>query len=479
MLDIKLFRNPEDINRIKESEKKRFKNPGAVDNLVNLDTEWRNSKTEIDKLKANKNQLTRQVTDLMRNKKIGVASAPFDSANAPSKASLVSLVNNENRRFSLSQNSSNFEDRDISSYDSEKDEARGLIAKVRNISNEISELENRCDELKLNSDKLRYTIGNILHNSVPVAEDESGNKIERIIGEKPEFKFNPKPHADLIINLGCDLEKAAEIAGARTYYLKHDITLLNLALINFSINRMVELGYIPVWTPFFMRKKPMEAAAELADFEEQLYKIEGEDLFFIATSEQPLAAMHSNEIIDEDKLPLKYAGVSTCFRKEAGSHGKDTKGIFRIHQFEKVEQYVYCKPEDSWDMQEKMMSATEELFKKLGIHYRVVNIASGEMNDNAAKKYDLEGWFPSQNEYRELVSCSNCTDYQARKLNVKFGKAGGNKEVVHTLNSTVMATERTICCILENYQNADGSVTIPEVLRPYMGGKEVMVPVNK
>lgn len=428
MLDIKLFRNPEDVERIKNSEKKRFKNPDAVDKLAALDSEWRDSKKRIDDLKHNKNKITREITELMQKR--------------------------------------------------EKDKAQMLIFELQKIKSEISELEKRCGELKLNSDKIRYAIGNILHESVPVAQDESGNKIERVVGKKPEFDFQPKPHADLILNLGCDVEKAAEIAGARTYYLKHDITLLNLALINFCVNHMVERGYIPVWTPFFMRKKPMEAAAELADFEEQLYKIENEDLFLIATSEQPLAALHSNEILDEDNLPIKYTGISTCFRKEAGSHGKDTKGIFRIHQFEKVEQYVYCKPEDSWNMQEEMLALTERLFKKLGIHYRVVNIASGEMNDNAARKYDLEGWFPAQNTYRELVSCSNCTDYQARKLNIRFGKAGGHKEVVHTLNSTVIATERAICCILENYQKEDGSVTIPGVLRPYMGGKEVMVPVK-
>ena len=428
MLDIKLFRNPEDVERIKASEKKRFKDTAAVDNLVSLDLDWRNSKKRIDDLKADKNKLTREVTELMRSK--------------------------------------------------QKDDAQALIVRVQEINNEISELEKRCDELKLNSDKVRYVIGNILHDSVPVAENESGNKIERYSGKKPEFDFRPKAHGDLVLGLGCDFEKAALVSGARTYYLKHDVTLLNLALINFSINHMIERRYVPVWTPFFMRKEPIEKAAELADFEEQLYKIEGEDLFLIATSEQPLAALHMDEIIDEDRLPVKYVGISTCFRKEAGSHGKDTKGIFRIHQFEKVEQYVYCKPEDSWKMQEEMILATEELFQKLGIHYRVVNIASGEMNDNAAKKYDLEGWFPAQNTYRELVSCSNCTDYQARKLNIRFGKAGGYKEVVHTLNSTVMATERTICCILENYQNTDGSVNVPEVLMPYMNGRKVMMPVK-
>jgi seryl-tRNA synthetase len=252
----------------------------------------------------------------------------------------------------------------------------------------------------------------------------------------------------------------------------NDLVFLNIALLKFGLDHLVKKGYQPMWTPFFLNSKAMRGAAELGDFEQQLYKIEGDDLFLIATSEQTLASFHKDEILDENRLPLKYAGVSSCFRREAGAHGKDTRGIFRVHQFEKIEQYVFCKPEDSWKLHEEILGNAEELFKVLGIPYRVVNIASGELNDSAAKKYDIEAWFPAQNQYREVVSASNCVDYQSRKLNVKYGKAGGFKEVVHSLNSTAIATERAICCILENFQQKDGSVLVPKALQPYMNGKE-------
>jgi len=220
----------------------------------------------------------------------------------------------------------------------------------------------------------------------------------------------------------------------------------------------------------------MKAAAELADFEDQLYKIQDEDLYMIATSEQTLAAYHYDEIIEPSKLPIKYAGLSSCFRREAGSHGKDTLGIFRVHRFEKVEQFIFSSPENSWKYFEELISNSEELYKDLEIPYRIVNIASGELNDNASKKYDLEAWFPSSGTYRELVSCSNCLDYQARKLKIRIGKVGSQqeKEVLHTLNSTAIATERTICCILENYQNKDHSITIPEALQKYMNGRKII-----
>ena len=244
----------------------------------------------------------------------------------------------------------------------------------------------------------------------------------------------------------------------------------------FALDFLQKKGYTPMWTPFFIKHEIIKAAAELADFEEQLYKIHDEDLFMIATSEQTLAAYHYNEIIDPERLPIKYAGISSCFRREAGSHGKDTLGIFRVHQFEKVEQYVFCKPEDSWEIHDELIENAEELYKQLELPFRIVNIASGELNDNAAKKYDLEAWFPASETYRELVSCSNCTDYQARKLKIRMGKVGSKeeKQILHTLNSTAIATERTICCILENYQNKDHSITIPNVLQKYMNGKNII-----
>jgi seryl-tRNA synthetase len=301
------------------------------------------------------------------------------------------------------------------------------------------------------------------------------------VGSIPKFNFTPLPHVDLVNKIGgVDTQKASEIAGSRFFYLKGDLVLLNLALLKFALERLTNKNYIPMWTPFFTKYEVMKAAAELADFEDQLYKIQDEDLYMIATSEQTIAAYHYNEIIEPERLPLKYAGISSCFRREAGSHGKDTLGIFRVHRFEKVEQFIFSKPEDSWNHFEELITNAEDLYKELKIPYRIANIASGELNDNAAKKYDLEGWFPASETYRELVSCSNCLDYQARKLKIRVGKVGSQqaKEVLHTLNSTAIATERTICCILENYQNKDHSITIPVALQKYMNGKKIIKPLK-
>ena len=420
MLDIKLFReNPEIII---ESEKNRFKDPSNVNKVIDFDNKWRKEKKALEDLRHELNVIAKNINDLKKKK--------LDF----------------------------------------KDE----IKKIGNIKSKlIPEKEALVKELLDKREEFRYIVGNILHESVPIGETEELNKIERFWGKIPKFTFKAKSHVKLVdIIDGVELETASKVAGSRTYYLKNDLVLLNLALINFAINHLIEKGYTPFWTPYFIKHEVMEKAAELADFEEQLYKIEGQDLYLIATSEQTLAALQMDKLIDVKSLPIKYTAYSACFRREAGSHGKDTKGIFRIHQFDKVEQYVYCAPEDSWKFHDDMINISEEIFQKLELPYRIVNIASGEMNDNAAKKYDLEGWFPAQDNYRELVSCSNCTDYQARKLNIKYGTAGKDKAVVHTLNSTAIATERTICCLLENHQNEDGSINIPVALQKFMNGKK-------
>jgi len=252
---------------------------------------------------------------------------------------------------------------------------------------------------------------------------------------------------------------------------------LNLALINYATQFIISKGYTPLQTPYFMKKTIMAECAQLSQFDEELYKVQGsEEYYLIATSEQPLCAFHRGEWLDPTSLPLRYAGLSTCFRKEAGAHGKDTWGIFRVHQFDKVEQFVITSPENSWQEHERMLEISKEFFQSLGIPYRVVTIVSGELNNAAAKKYDLEGWFPAYGEYRELVSCSNCTDYQARRLEIRYGnKKTGEREkkYVHMLNSTLCACTRAICAILENYQTDDG-VRIPEPLRPFMGGKDLI-----
>jgi seryl-tRNA synthetase len=283
-------------------------------------------------------------------------------------------------------------------------------------------------------------------------------------------------HVDLIEMLGiADVDKGTGVAGNRGYYLKGAGVLLNQALINFGLAFLVKRGFTPLQTPFFMKQDVMAECAQLAQFDEELYKVsgEGDDKYLIATSEQPLCAYHRGDWMDAKSLPIRYAGYSTCFRKEAGSHGRDTLGIFRVHQFEKVEQFVLTSPleDESWKMHEEMLQNSEEFYQALGLPYRVVAIVSGALNDAAAKKYDLEAWFPASKAYRELVSCSNCTDFQSRRLEIRYGikKLGDqNKQYVHLLNSTLSATERTLCCLLETHQTPEG-VKVPECLQPMVG----------
>lgn len=416
MLDIKLFRENPEI--IKESEKKRFRDIKIVDKVIELDKKWRELDKKLSLLRRERNEYSKNVLDLTKQKK----------------------------------------------------DAKKVKENVKKVKLEIEKLEPKVNEALIMRDSFRYKVGNILHNSVPTGADDKHNKEIKAWGQKPKFAFKPKGHADLIVSLDiAETEKASEIVGARFYYLKNEGVMLNLALINYAVDLLVKKGYTPYWTPFLLTKKAMSAISELSDFEKTLYKIDGEDLFLIATSEQTLGALYFNETIPEKSLPLKFMGFSTNFRREAGSHGKDTKGIFRVHQFEKIEQFVFCKPEDSWKIHEELLHNSEELMQGLGIPYRVVNICSGDMNDNAAKKYDIEAWFPEQDTYRETHSISNCTDYQARKLNTHYGTKGNiTNPLVHTLNGTGLATGRIICAILENFQQKDGSVEIPKVLHKYL-----------
>ena len=282
-----------------------------------------------------------------------------------------------------------------------------------------------------------------------------------------------KPHGELLQELGlADFEKAAEVSGHGFYYLMGDIARLEMALVNFAVDSLAKKGYTLVEPPLMLRRKPYEGVTDLKDFETMMYKVDGEDLLLIATSEHPIAAMLMNETLDEKKLPIKFAGYSPCFRKELGSHSIDTKGLFRVHHFNKVEQFIFCKPEDSWKFHDELLSNGEELFQQLKIPYRVVNICTGDIGIVAAKKYDIEAWFPRENLYREVISCSNCTSYQATRLNIKYRK-GEEKEHVHTLNSTAIATGRAIRAIVENYQQKDGTIKVPTVLQKYMGKKVI------
>lgn len=368
---------------------------------------------------------------------------------------------------------------EIASMKREGKDPTTLLQEMKVLTDDIARLEDRIAELESKINHVMMRIPNIPHESVPPGTGEEDNVVVREWGKIPEFDFEVKDHDDIAIGLGLlEIERASKVAGARFYYIKNELVKLNLALIRFALDLLASKGFEIYQTPYMLRRWVVEGVTSLQDFEDMIYKIEGEDLYLIATSEHSLAGLHANEILDGRYLPLRYAGLSPCFRKEAGAHGKDTKGIFRVHQFEKVEQFVFCKPEQSWEEHEFLLSNAEEIYQKLGLPYRVVNVCLGELGVVAAKKYDIEVWMPAQKRYREIVSCSNCTDYQARRLNIRYREMPHDEKTqyVHTLNSTAIATERTIAAILENYQQEDGSVLIPKVLQPYMDGIEVLKP---
>lgn len=326
-------------------------------------------------------------------------------------------------------------------------------------------------------------IGNVLHKDVPVFKDEDNNVVTSTWGAEkikdlPTVPYEEgrelgKLHHHEIMGLldMVEFERGAKVAGHRGYYLKGNGVLLNQALINFGLATLVKNEYTPVQPPYFMKSSIMHETCQLSDFEENLYQVEGTDdkdpLYLIATSEQPISAMHKGEWIEPADLPFRYGGNSSCFRKEAGSHGRDVWGIFRVHQFEKIEQFILSAPDKSWEELDKMISTSEQFYKDLGLPYQVIKIVSGGMNDAAAMKMDLEAWFPGYQAYRELVSCSNCTDYQSRALDIRYAvknlEKGQSTPFVHLLNGTLCATERTMCCVVENYQTPEG-VNIPECL---------------
>lgn len=417
MTDINLLRdNPEiiikDLEKRKDKEKLKW-----VDEIKLLDERWREMKQSVDNLRHKRNEATLEIQKLKKENK----------------------------------------------------QAKDEIKKAGELAQEISKKETELQELRGKIDNYLLRLPNVLHKTVPAGDSAEDNAVIRKEGkiEKPSFEL--KSHGELIERLA-DFDRATKIAGAGFYFLKGELALLNQALIRFTVDLMIKKGFTLVQVPLMMRKKPYEGVTDLRDFANVMYKIDGEELYMIATSEHPMTAMFMNEVIEDKQLPIKMLGVSPCFRKEIGSHGVDTRGLFRVHQFDKVEQVVLCKPEDSWKMHEDLLANAEAIFKKLKLPYRVVNICTGDIGTVAAKKYDIEAWFAKQNEYKEVVSCSNCTDYQARRLNIKYGNPGGNKELVHTLNSTAVATSRVLAAIIENNQKKDGSIKVPTVLVPYMNG---------
>jgi seryl-tRNA synthetase len=350
-------------------------------------------------------------------------------------------------------------------------DASQIISEMKQVSAEQMKLESLQEENERKYTKLALSIPNLIHSTVPIGKDETANKEIKKWGEIPEFDFKINDHIDISENLNLvDLERASKVAGARFYFLKNELVRLNQSLIHYALDFLAEEDYSLIQPPYMINRQSMEGAIIADDFEEVIYKVEDEDLYMIGTSEHALAAMHSNEIIEGKDLPLRYAGTSPCFRKEAGAHGRDQKGIFRVHQFDKIEQFVFTRPEDSWREHEKMLEITEKFYQKLEIPYRVMLLSSGDLGKISAKTYDIEAWMAGQNAYREIVSCSNCLDYQARRLKIRFReKTNEDTQYVHTLNSTLIATSRVLVSIMENFQTKDGHVKIPKVLEKYMG----------
>ncbi|MCV0365973.1 MAG: serine--tRNA ligase [Nitrosopumilus sp.] len=354
------------------------------------------------------------------------------------------------------------------------EDTSGILKEMKNVSAKLSELESEQESIEKHYSKLALTIPNLVDKSVPIGIDESSNIEIRKWGKIPNFNFKVNDHIDISENLDLvDLERAAKVAGARFYYLKNDLVRLNQSLIHYGLNFLAKKEYSLVQPPYMINRESMEGAVIADDFEEVIYKVEDEDLYMIGTSEHAMAAMHSKEIIEGKDLPLRYAGISPCFRKEAGAHGRDQKGIFRVHQFDKIEQFVFSRPEDSWNEHEKMISVAEEFYQSLEIPYRVMLLSTGDMGKVSAKTYDIEAWMSGQNAYREIVSCSNCLDYQARRLKIRFrDKTNEDTQYLHTLNSTLIATTRILVAIMENFQTKDGHIKIPYVLQSYMGNQK-------
>ncbi|MDD1696839.1 MAG: serine--tRNA ligase [Methanoregula sp.] len=425
MLDLRFVRSSPDIIRADLKKRHDSEKLGWVDDLLRKDIRSRELKMETDVLRQRRNTIAREI-------------------NAARKSG---------------------------------QDVNDLLAEAANLPLKIREKDAEQEEITKTIHFYLMRLPNILHESVPVGKDDTENVQIRCVGTQREFNFELKNHGHLAAEQGwADFERATKISGAGFYFLKGSLVLLDLALQRFSIDLLAGKGYMPIIPPYMINRSSYEGVTDLDDFEKVMYKIDGDDKYLIATSEHPMGAMHQDEIFDEKDLPLRLAGISPCFRREIGAHGLDTKGLFRVHQFTKVEQFVFCRPEDSWNIHEELLANAEEVFQKIGIPYRVVSICTGDIGTVAAKKYDIEAWMPRENAYKEVVSCSNCTSYQAVRLNIRVRDRNDfeSKRYIHTLNSTAIATSRVIRAILENYQNADGSVEIPHVLRSYMNNREYL-----
>ncbi len=410
----------ENIDAIRASLAKR-KSTYDLEGVLELDRKWRDVLADTQKLQAERNKASLQVSELKKKK--------------------------------------------------DDDSAAEIIKKMGALKEKLDENQKVVEDYERQIDRQLMALPNILHESVPYGTDDSQNVTVRKFKE-PRVNAHAKGHEEIALKLDLiDIERAAKVSGARFYYLKGDLVILEQSLIRYSLDYLIEKGYVPIEPPFMMREDAYRGVTSLDDFESALYKVGGgednDNLRLIATSEHPMAAMYSGELLDKAKLPLRYAGISPCFRMEAGTHGKDTKGIFRVHQFNKIEQFIFARQSDSWKLFDELIENSEHIFKSLDMPYRVVNICTGDIGIVAAKKYDIEVYLPSQDKYREVVSCSNCTDWQGIRLDIKY-EEDGERKYVHTLNSTAISLARAMVAIIENYANEDGTISVPEVLVPYM-----------
>ena len=419
MIDLKVLReNPE---LVRESQRARGASVELVDAAISADQQRRSAIVEFERVRAEQNALS---------KNIGAAKG---------------------------------------------DEKSALLAKAKDLAAAVKEADARRAEAEAHADSVLGELANIADSRAPIGGEEDFVVLEEI-GSPPQFSFTPKDHVELGKILGAiDTERGAKVSGSRFYYLTGNGALLEFALINLAMAKAVAAGFIPVVPPVLVKPHAMEGTGFLGQAAENVFHLEEDDFYLVGTSEVPLAAYHMDEILESEKFPLRYAGFSSCFRREAGTYGKDTRGIIRVHQFEKVEMFSFCAPEDAAAEHERLLGWEKEFLNALEIPYRVIDVATGDLGSSAVRKFDCEAWIPTQNAYREVTSTSNCTEFQSRRLNIRFKDSSGTRPVA-TLNGTLCAIPRIIVAILENHQQADGSVRIPQALVPYLG-KSVFEPV--
>jgi seryl-tRNA synthetase len=417
---------------VKDSQASRGEDPLLVDQFLEKDQLWRNLTVEVDNLRAEQKTLSKEIGNLKAKQK---------TTPGPEVEKELDL----------------------------------LTKKGTDLSNKITEITSKQDEVKIQADKAMGAISNLVHKDAPVGS-EKDFKIIETFGKPRDFQvegIKVKDHVEIGSDLKLiDIERGAKVSGSRFYYLVNDGALLELALVNFAIDIAQSHGFSPVIPPALVKPAAMEGTGFLGQAAENVYRSEQDDLYLVGTSEVALAAMHMDEILNNKELPIKYAGYSPCYRREAGSHGKDTRGIFRVHWFDKVEMFIFANTEDTDSIHQQLLEIEKEVLTKLELPFRVIDVATGDLGSSAARKFDCEAWIPSSNEYRELTSTSNCTEFQARRLKIRT-RVGDKTNYVSTLNGTLLAVTRTIVALLENHQQKDGSILIPKALQPYLKNKKV------